>query len=109
MDNHYCRYPTYTTDVAKVLADIIEAKHKDPVNVFGIFHWSDNQNMTKYSMSMTMERVLGMPTSHLMPLYEDLPGAPRPYDAHLDNTRLIQLGISHVTTFEAGIRKVLSA
>ena len=28
VDNYYRRYPTYTTDVAKVLADIIEAKHK---------------------------------------------------------------------------------
>ncbi len=58
-------------------------------------------------MAMTMNHVFGLPWGHLKACNDAPSGAPRPYDAPLDTTRLVELGVRHRTTFEQGIKESL--
>ena len=55
-----------------------------------------------------MGEVSGLSTSHLSGDKNCAPGAPRPYDAHLDCTALERLGIGRHTPFRAGLAPILA-
>ena len=63
--------------------------------------------MTKYKMAVTMAEVFGLSTSHIKPDTTDSGGTTRPYDAHLDSTKLEKLGICHRRPFESAIKECL--
>ena len=73
----------------------------------GIFHWSDNQNMTKYDIAVTMAEAFNLPTSHIEADNRPSTGAKRPYNAHIDASRIEKLGICHRTPFAKGVKACL--
>lgn len=73
----------------------------------GIFHWSGDEKMTKYSMAMAMAEAFSLPTNHIQADRNPSGGATRPYDAHLDCSRAQSLGIGQRTPFKSTIREIL--
>jgi len=107
--NHYeKRYPSHVNDIAKILADLIDAVKQDNSNN-GIFQWSGQEQMTKYDMVVAMAEALSLDHSHLKPDSNPSPGATRPYNSHMDTSRLEWLGISHHTLFREGIKDCLQS
>mgnify|MGYP001547251237 CR=1 FL=1 len=62
--------------------------------------------MTKYNMAIAMAEALDLPANHISAdTSAPKPGATkRPYDCHLDPTRLEKLGISHQRSFKEAIK-----
>ena len=50
--------------------------------------------MTKYDMCLTMAKAFNLPTSHIIADKNQSSGTKRPYDAHMDQTRIQALGIN---------------
>lgn len=73
----------------------------------GIFHWSGDEKMTKYSMAVAMAEAFSLPTNHIQADRNPSGGATRPYDAHLDCSRAQSLGIGQRTPFKSTIREIL--
>ncbi|KAM6322758.1 methionine adenosyltransferase 2 subunit beta [Podargus strigoides] len=107
MDHWQQRFPTNVKDVATVCRQLAEKRMLDP-SVKGTFHWSGNEQMTKYEMACAIADAFNLPSSHLRPI-TDFPvvGALRPRNAQLDCSKLEMLGIGQRTPFRAGIRESL--
>ena len=73
----------------------------------GYFHWTSEDNMTKYDMAIAMAEIFNLPTSHIIPDKQPSGGAKRPYDAHLDSSRLEKLGICVRTPFKVALEPCL--
>ncbi|KAK7495281.1 hypothetical protein BaRGS_00013463 [Batillaria attramentaria] len=95
MSDYERRYPTHCDDIA-VGEDIS-----------GIFHWSGDEMMTKYDMAVAMAEAFGIPKGHIKADKNPSGGAPRPYDAHLDSSRVESLGICKRSKFKDRIRPAL--
>ena len=72
-----------------------------------MFHWSGDENMTKYDMAIAMAEVFNLTTNHIQADKTPSVGAPRPYDAHLDTSRVEGLGICRRSKFREGIKPIL--
>ncbi|KAF1029133.1 MAG: dTDP-4-dehydrorhamnose reductase [Burkholderia plantarii] len=107
MDAWAIRYPTYTPDVARVIAQLVE-RHAAGHTVTGLCHWSGDEPMTKHEIAQRIGAALGI-APRLTPVTAPRDTTPRPYDCHLDPSRLEALGIGARTPFEVGIRAVLAA
>ncbi|XP_010000352.1 PREDICTED: methionine adenosyltransferase 2 subunit beta [Chaetura pelagica] len=107
MDHWQQRFPTNVKDVATVCRQLAEKRMLDP-SVRGTFHWSGNEQMTKYEMACAIADAFNLPSSHLRPI-TDCPvvGALRPRNAQLDCSKLEMLGIGQRTPFRAGIKESL--
>eukprot|EP00058_Branchiostoma_floridae_P025888 XP_002611378.1 hypothetical protein BRAFLDRAFT_73226 [Branchiostoma floridae] len=106
MSDYERRYPTHVDDIAAVCRQLAEKRLQDP-SLHGVFHWSGDEEMTKYTMSIAMAEVFSLPSSHLVPDKEPSGGAPRPYNAQLDVSRLTDLGIGKTRPFRESIKEVL--
>lgn len=106
MSDYERRFPTYCADLAYTLKQMVEYKLKDST-MSGIFHWSGDENMTKYDMVMGMADVFNLPTNHIKANKNPSGGAKRPYDAHLDSERLEKLGLGKRTPFKIAIKECL--
>lgn len=91
--------------IHQILKQINLFKDKE---INGIFQWSGKEQLTKYDMIVAMSRVLSLSHDHITPDPNPAPGAPRPYDARMDSSRLEALGISHHTAFDVGIKECLN-
>ena len=101
------RYPTNVADVAQVCVQLASA-HVAGRPAGGIWHWSANECLTKYSMACTMAEIFDLPSSHLIPISQPSGGAPRPYDCHLDTSATQKVyRIQSTVPFTEGIKKVL--
>ncbi|MGS1001202.1 dTDP-4-dehydrorhamnose reductase family protein [Burkholderia glumae] len=105
MDAWAIRYPTWTPDVAYVITQLV-ARHAAGEAVTGRCHWSGDEPMTKHEIATRIGRALGL-RPRLNAIAEPRDATPRPYDCHLDSTRLEALGIGRRTRFDAAIREVL--
>ena len=63
--------------------------------------------MTKYDMAVAMAEAFGLPTSHIKADSSDAGGATRPYDAHLNPTKVEKLGICHRKKFKDAVKECL--
>lgn len=108
MNDYERRYPTHCADIAVVIRQLSDQKLKDASSIGGIYHWSGDENMTKYDMAVVMATSLGIPTSHIEADKNPSVGAPRPYNAHLGCERVESLGFGRRTPFKDGIEPVLS-
>nr|XP_033783637.1 methionine adenosyltransferase 2 subunit beta [Geotrypetes seraphini] len=107
MDHWQQRFPTHVKDVASVCRQLAERRLQDS-SLKGIFHWSGNEQMTKYEIACAMADAFNLPSSHLRPLADGLVvGVLRPKNAQLDCSRLENLGIGQRTPFQTGIRESL--
>ncbi len=107
-ENWATRYPTLTTDIAKVILDMAVYSRKQE-QLTGIFHWSGDEAYTKYTMALTMAEIMGIDKSKVIPINEPGGTDPRPRDCHLDTSRLEELGICHRTPFADAIRDILTS
>ncbi|XP_032885582.1 methionine adenosyltransferase 2 subunit beta [Amblyraja radiata] len=107
VDHWQQRYPTHVADVALVCRQLSERWLQDS-SVSGVFHWSGNEQMTKFQMACTMADVFRLPNAHLRPVTEPpAQGTARPRDCRLDCSRLERMGLGHRTPFRAGVRRCL--
>jgi len=97
MDHYANRYPTNVSDVARLCRDIVTyyLEHKDE-KLPQILHFSAQERLTKYDISVLLAELLALPTDHLIPVL--LPpassSADRPKDAHLSIKALQALGFN---------------
>ncbi|XP_027461516.1 methionine adenosyltransferase 2 subunit beta isoform X3 [Callorhinus ursinus] len=107
MDHWQQRFPTHVKDVATVCRQLAEKRMLDP-SIKGTFHWSGNEQMTKYEMACAIADAFNLPSSHLRPITDrPVVGAQRPRNAQLDCTKLETLGIGQRTPFRIGIKESL--
>ncbi|KAF2269430.1 NAD(P)-binding protein [Lojkania enalia] len=99
VDDYALRFPTNTSDVARVCRDISKL-YLDPANVNhdlpSILQFSSEDQMTKWEIIKTFSEIMGLPLDGIMPFKpEESPkdGVQRPYDCHLDTSSLKDLGI----------------
>ncbi|RXG70660.1 Methionine adenosyltransferase 2 subunit beta [Armadillidium vulgare] len=100
------RYPSHTRDIARIICDLIKVNEQG-TSVSGIYQWSGKEQLTKYGMLKAMAEVFSLPFEHIKPDRNPSPGAPRPYDALMDNSKLENLQISHHIDFKSGIKECL--
>ncbi|KAI9349308.1 NAD dependent epimerase/dehydratase [Zopfochytrium polystomum] len=111
MDDYQKRFPTNVQDVARVIKDMYELEVSGKTEVSGIFHYTAEQQMTKFQMCEVFARVLGASIDHLERVGEPPkdPVATRPDDCHLSTRRLrdeLGVDVSH-RDFEAWWRAEL--
>uniref|UniRef100_A0A8D0B9V8 Methionine adenosyltransferase 2 subunit beta n=1 Tax=Salvator merianae TaxID=96440 RepID=A0A8D0B9V8_SALMN len=107
MDHWQQRFPTYVKDVASICRQLAEKRMLDS-SIKGTFHWSGNEQMTKFEMACAMADAFNLPSSHLRPITDGpVVGALRPRNAQLDCSRLQTLGIGQQTPFRVGIKESL--
>ncbi|KAG3265334.1 methionine adenosyltransferase 2 subunit beta isoform X2 [Ictidomys tridecemlineatus] len=107
MDHWQQRFPTHVKDVATVCRQLAEKRMLDP-SIKGTFHWSGNEQMTKYEMACAIADAFNLPSSHLRPITDSpVIGAQRPHNAQLDCSKLETLGIGQRTPFRIGIKESL--
>ena len=63
--------------------------------------------MTKYDMAIAMAEAFNIPSGRIVADKSDSGGAKRPFDAHLDSARLVDLGICHRRPFKDAIKECL--
>ncbi|AOJ33751.1 dTDP-4-dehydrorhamnose reductase family protein [Burkholderia metallica] len=105
MDAWAIRYPTYTPDVADVIRDLT-LRHLEGASITGLRHWSGEEPMTKYDIAQRIAAALGI-EAKLTRIDQPTDATPRPYDCHLDASRLRAAGIDHATPFDIALRAVL--
>ena len=71
----------------------------------GIFHWSGDECYTKYGMMKVMADLYKLPIDHIEPVKTaNSASAARPFDAHLDNSRLLEIGVGSNTPFQMAVK-----
>jgi dTDP-4-dehydrorhamnose reductase len=107
MDHWALRYPTLTDDVAVVLRQMLE-HHWSKSPLTAIYHWSNNEVLTKYEMAMAFASTLNFDPAQLVPdMTPPSHAVPRPKDCHLDSSLLESLGIGQRTPFAQTIQDIL--
>ncbi|XP_021339207.1 methionine adenosyltransferase 2 subunit beta-like isoform X3 [Mizuhopecten yessoensis] len=107
MNDYERRFPTHCADIAVVIRQLSDKKLQD-ASIGGIYHWSGDENMTKYDMAVAMATALGISTSHIEADKNPSVGATRPYNANVGCNRVESLGFGRRTPFKDGIVPVLS-
>ncbi|XP_051020961.1 methionine adenosyltransferase 2 subunit beta-like [Acomys russatus] len=101
------RFPTHVNDVASVCRQLAEKGMLDP-SIKGTFHWSGNEQMTKYKMACAIADAFNLPSSHLRPITDSpVIGAQHPQNAQLDCSKLETLSIGQWTPFRIGVKESL--
>lgn len=101
------KYPTHCGDIAYVIRQLAEQRLQNPEKVCGVFHWTSNEKMTKYLMSIAMASAFSLGTENILPDKNPSTGAPRPYDTHLSCGKLEALVSGRRTPFADGVKSVL--
>ncbi|KAK9380602.1 uncharacterized protein V2V93DRAFT_268253 [Kockiozyma suomiensis] len=96
MDNWQLRYPTNVFDISRVIKDIAELAISGKT-IPSILHYKATQRYTKYEICTIFAEILAVPV-YLEPVdtadHAQASGSvTRPYDCHLSNKKLIELGI----------------
>ncbi|GAB1602894.1 methionine adenosyltransferase 2 subunit beta-like [Argonauta hians] len=107
--SHYeRRYPTHCDDLASLIILMSERRCFQEERLSGIFHWSGNDNMTKYDMMTVIADVFDLDITHIVADDTSNPGTKRPYNSHLCSDRLESLGFKvDRTSFRNGIKDAL--
>ncbi len=100
--DYQLRYPTHVQDVAVVCRQMADLYLKSPSAVKGIFHWSNDEQMTKYSLTTLMADIFHVKCDHITANHEPS-GTPRPHNCQMDTTALTNLGIGQKTKFREAI------
>ena len=109
VDAYAQRFPTNTSDVARVCRDVCTRYLANADEALPtVLHFSSEDRMTKWDMVRTFGEMLALPTDNLephVPAQGDDTSATatsRPYDTHLDTSVLQHLGIAvHTADFRA--------
>jgi dTDP-4-dehydrorhamnose reductase len=102
LDDYIVRYPTFTEDVSKAI-NFLEEK-----NAYGIYHYSGQDKTTKYKLAVTIAKLLGKNCSHLKKIAErQNTVAKRPYNCHLDISKIISLGFKKPVPLEENLKRFI--
>lgn len=85
-DHWSIRYPTHTTDVALVCAELSRRLFSGE-RLDQIYHWSGDEPLTKYEIAQIIAHGLGKDPQMFKPILTPQSAAPRPKDCHLDKSR----------------------
>ena len=108
LSNYEIRFPTHTSDVARVIVGISSKALDNRPLCCGVWHYSAPGSYTKYTMARVMGVALGIDVSHLKPVNGPSGGAPRPYNAQLDSTTTFEaFGCQPTFTFKDSIHDAL--
>lgn len=101
-------YPTFTCDVARVIAGMLRAQQGGE-RVRGIFHWQGNESFTWHEMMLIVADICGVDASHVAPV-RSTPKVPLPRDTRLDCSRLERLVDAAIprTRFREGLQMCLA-
>ncbi|KAJ0066403.1 hypothetical protein NL108_013035, partial [Boleophthalmus pectinirostris] len=66
LDHTQQRFPTEARDVARVCSNICSRRTQDP-SVRGVFHYSAQEQMTKYEMAKAIGDAFHLPSDHIVP------------------------------------------
>lgn len=108
ISDYEIRYPTHVDDVAEVCFRLIAKAFQQPNTVTGIYHCSGRDAMTKYRMIEIISDTLHLPMGHIIRDPHPTKGAPRPYDSHLDISRLDSLVGVPYTPLNDAIKECLT-
>ncbi|XP_071127491.1 methionine adenosyltransferase 2 subunit beta-like isoform X1 [Mytilus edulis] len=106
MSDYERRFPTHCDDIAYVIRQLADKRIVDN-SIKGVYHWSGDENMTKYDMALVMAEVFSLPSDHIQPDKKPSPGASRPFNSQLSCQRLKDLGIAKHSQFQSKILNVL--
>jgi len=106
IDDWQVRYPTFVEDAALACRKLSERQLKH-CGFSGTWHFSSNEQFTKYKIATTIGKIFNISTAHIKPDTNAPQGAPRPRDCHLDTTALQLMGFLNLTSFEEGIKRSL--
>lgn len=102
-DDVLVRFPTWTRDVANVMAWLVEHRHR------GLFHCSALRGGTRYQLMQEFGDIVGESTTHLVPSTEVVERrAARPPNSQLQPGRLQKLGYHDFTDLADVIRDVVN-
>jgi S-adenosylmethionine synthetase len=103
IDDYVVRYPTYTGDVAGVVKFLINKQLK------GIYHFSGQDKLTKYSALKILADILNKKSDHILP-FNEMPesNARRPIDSHLGMDKLLSLGYGYPLSFTERILRIVN-
>ncbi|CAC5403523.1 unnamed protein product [Mytilus coruscus] len=104
MDSH-----TENSSPGKEMASTINNLQLKVKSIKGVYHWSGDENMTKYDISLVMAEVFSLPSDHIQPDKKPSPGASRPFNSQLSCQRLKDLGIAKNSQFKSKILVVLKS
>ncbi|XP_076071391.1 methionine adenosyltransferase 2 subunit beta-like isoform X2 [Mytilus galloprovincialis] len=93
--------------LGKEMASTIDNLQLEDNSIKGVYHWSGDENMTKYDMALVMAEVFSLPSDHIQPDKKPSPGASRPFNSQLSCQRLKDLGIAKHSQFKSKILNVL--
>lgn len=106
MDDIAIRYPTFTCDIAQQIVRLLPEVGK---RFQGIYHYSGEEPMTKFTMGMSMAPLIGCEATQCLPDHRPTQ-VPRPYDCHLSTRKLRQTGyFVEPTSFAVALIKTLTA
>jgi S-adenosylmethionine synthetase len=103
IDNYALRFPTNTSDVARVCRDLSKFYLNPPNSTRDLpttLHFSSEDRMTKWQICQTFAEIMGLPLDGMEAFQPDddpKDGVQRPYDCHLDISALRHLGIDTST------------
>jgi len=95
VDDHFIRYPTWTRDIARYLANVSR------VEFSGIIHISAQDGGTRHALTLRIAQALGLSAAHLAPSVRPLDRpALRPNNTHLAIDALQRFGQGEPSTLE---------
>jgi S-adenosylmethionine synthetase len=97
---HVLLYPFHTT--------LQKCFHsQDPGKVNGVFHWSSNEEMTKYDMAIAIASAFSLGTENIKADRTPAKGGSRPFNSRLSCQKMEALVSGRQTPFSEGIKTVL--
>jgi len=101
------RYPTYCPDVAKFLLEICE-RYQFSGSIFGLMHFTDREQMTKYEMVQRMAKLMNKSTEFIEAETKVSSAVKRPYDTQLSIQKSLDVNLPCAnTSFDTAIMEVL--
>ncbi|NQZ59749.1 MAG: sugar nucleotide-binding protein, partial [Lentisphaeraceae bacterium] len=107
-DHWSARYPTYVNDIAVALKDFAPL-FKNDVSLSATYHFSGNEEVTKFEICQIMAEILGVSGDHISANSSTPAGAPRPQDCHLDDSSLASIISLQKTPFREALAEVISS
>lgn len=94
MEDSIVRYPTYTEDVAGAALLLIDK------GAPGIYHFSGEDNLTKFGICSLIAEVLELKTDNIVRMEKPPEGETvRPHDAHLKTDKIMSIGMKAPLSF----------
>lgn len=103
LDDVLLRFPTWTRDVAGAIRFLIEKE------AAGTFHYSNPRGATRYALTLETARIIGHSADHFTPSKKIIQRkARRPFNSHLNDAKIQELGYTRHTDFAEVVRTVIS-